>query len=334
MSKVILLGTAKSIDTSKQVIKENQTVVFHGAGAGQSNYVVHRVENKSDRYVYHLINTETGEFHQTDLVRPLHERFGTGMYYNASEPQFMDAFEVLMLYSEAVYKAEETQKAFQKKQERIEQLKVVGRERLQNLIPADAKAIILAELHRDESDMMTDYFGYGTERTVILGFSTHAKDLFSEMRKYATHFEGTAYLAEENNAYEHREKYTGGAGYYLGKSKYSGWTVTKERFYGSREQYIDRYALIAGDEANIHVRSKNNAPETEKSTESIAGDFIIVDYSEKALALFGDTKPVKDRLKTLGGRFNPKLSTESGKRAGWIFAKVKEQELRNLITVK
>jgi hypothetical protein len=335
MQNVILLGANKPYDTSKQVLKENQIVEFHGAGASLSRFVVYRADLHKDRYDYHLINVETKEFHLTDLVRPLHEKFGIGMYYNALEPQFMDAFEVLMLKSEADYQKKETQEKQQKEQERREQLKTIGRERLQNLIHADAKAIILAELHNDESDSMTDYFGFSTEHAVILGFSTHTKDLFSEMRKYAANFEGTAYLAEENKEYEHREKYTGGSGYYLGKSKYSGWIVTKERFYGSREQYIDRYALIAGDEANIQIKANKSETETDTKTEteSITGDFEIVDYSEKALALFGDTKPIKDQLKACGGRFNPKLACNNGKRAGWIFSKTKGHELRDLLTI-
>ena len=42
----------------------------------------------------------------------------------------------------------------------------------------------------------------------------------------------------------------------------------------------------------------------------------IIDYSDKAFALIGDTKSVKDDLKKLGGRFNGKLSCG----AGWIFS--------------
>jgi hypothetical protein len=62
---------------------------------------------------------------------------------------------------------------------------------------------------------------------VILGFSTHTKDLFSEMRKCAANFEGTIHLTVENEKYEHREKYTGGEGYYLGESKFFGWIVRR-----------------------------------------------------------------------------------------------------------
>ncbi|MDR1895186.1 MAG: fusion protein, partial [Prevotellaceae bacterium] len=136
---------------------------------------------------------------------------------------------------------------------------------------------------------------------------------------------------EAGEKYEHREKYTGGAGYYLGESKYSGWVVKKEKYYRDRESIIDAYALVAGDEANICVKvqeATNTTPET------VTGDFVIVNYSEKALAVFGDTRPVKDQLKALGGRFNPKLTHEGGKQAGWIFSKSKEQKIRNLLAIR
>jgi len=333
MSEVILLGANQSCDTSKQVLKANQIVVFHGAAASQSRLVVYRVDYQHNKYIYHLINLEIKEFQQTDLVRPLHEKFGIGMYYNALNPEFMDEFEVLLLQSEAEYKAKAQKEQQQKEQERREQLKVIGRERLQSIIPTDAKAIIIAELHEDESNAMTDYYDYSTKRTVILGFSTHTRDIFSEMRKYAANFEGTACLTEENEQYEHREKYSMGDGYYLGKNKYSGWIVRKEKFYGSREQYIERYALTAGEDDNIHIKAQT-ASKADRVPESITGDFIITDYSEKALAVFGDTKAIKEKLMTLGGRFNPKLSHNDGKRAGWIFAKTKENELRNLLNIK
>ena len=40
--------------------------------------------------------------------------------------------------------------------------------------------------------------------------------------------------------------------------------------------------------------------------------FQVIDYSEKAIAVVGDTREIKDKLKALGGRFNPRLSCGAG----------------------
>ena len=55
----------------------------------------------------------------------------------------------------------------------------------------------------------------------------------------------------------------------------------------------------------------------------------LVDYSDKAIAIIGDTKKYKDTLKSLGGRFNFNLSCG----AGWIFPKSKENEIKNKLQI-
>lgn len=49
----------------------------------------------------------------------------------------------------------------------------------------------------------------------------------------------------------------------------------------------------------------------------------VIQYSTKAIAVIGDTKPIKDKLKKLGGRFNFRLKCG----AGWIFPKTMEKEV-------
>ena len=328
MSNVFLLGANTGYDANKQAVMQNQIIQMNGYE--NDRYVVYDITASKWGVSYKVINLRTKRFGQCDLIRPLSQKFGIGYYFDDENPQFMDAFEVAILRNEAEQNAQAEQEAKQQEQERAEQLKTIGRERLENLVPADAKAVIVAELHEDESNSMTDYFGYSTKRTVILGFSGHTKDLFSEMRKYAANFDGTAYLAAENKDYEHREKYSMGDGYYLGESKYQGWIIAKERIC-DRGKFIEQYALTAGDESNVCVKVQADAHNT---SDVITGDFIIVDYSEKALAVFGDTRPIKDLLKALGGRFNPKLTHEGTKKAGWIFSKSKEQELNNLLIIK
>ena len=47
----------------------------------------------------------------------------------------------------------------------------------------------------------------------------------------------------------------------------------------------------------------------------------LVNYSDKSIALFGNTKKLKEKLKILGGRYNKNLNNpENGNKAiGWIF---------------
>lgn len=71
--------------------------------------------------------------------------------------------------------------------------------------------------------------------------------------------------------------------------------------------------------------NKNNSISEAKTTnfeavEVEAGKINVIDYSEKAIAIIGDTKPVKDILKSLGGKFNFRLSCGPG----WIFPKSKQ----------
>lgn len=88
--------------------------------------------------------------------------------------------------------------------------------------PADAKAILVAELREDESDISRDYFSWRVARTVFLGFSKSARNSFPEMRKQAALYAPTAHLAGPAGV-EHRicDFYLGGS------SSHSGWTVRK-----------------------------------------------------------------------------------------------------------
>jgi hypothetical protein len=65
---------------------------------------------------------------------------------------------------------------------------------------------------------------------------------------------------------------------------------------------------------------------TFEKVEVPAGEIQIIDYSEKAIAVIGETKPIKDQLKELGGKFNFRLSCG----AGWIFPKTKLEKVQEL----
>jgi len=57
----------------------------------------------------------------------------------------------------------------------------------------------------------------------------------------------------------------------------------------------------------------------------------IVEYSEKAIAVFGNTKPLKDKLSELHGSFCRHLKFQNEPTPGWVFSKKRESAVRQLI---
>ena len=57
----------------------------------------------------------------------------------------------------------------------------------------------------------------------------------------------------------------------------------------------------------------------------------VVGYSDKALAVFGDTRALADELKAIGAKFNRALTYNGERRAGWIISRRKANELEALL---
>ena len=98
-----------------------------------------------------------------------------------------------------------------------------------------------------------------------------------------------------------------------------------------RMHWIDADSLARAIFAQKEYTNTPQAPavEDQPTAEKITGDIQIIDYSEKAFAVIGDTKPIKDALRELGGRFNARLSCG----AGWIFPKTKAESVRAALAI-
>lgn len=93
----------------------------------------------------------------------------------------------------------------------------------------------------------------------------------------------------------------------------------------------DEYKVIEPKAKKSSVKPEK--VEEAKEVEAVTIEGIeVVDYSEKAIAVFGDTKAIKGQLKEIGGRFNPSLNYNGEKRAGWIFSKKQADKVKELIT--
>ena len=231
----------------------------------------------------------------------------------------------------ATDKKEASDNAQNEKDAEDTRLAAIGEKLWAELI-GNAPAVIVAEYYKDEIDSMTDYFGGATKQTVILATSKHTRDLFPEMRNAAALIPETEHFkTDPQKDSEQRQKYSMGSGFFLGKSYSSGWRVRKNKFYGTptKPDYIDLakrndHLNTATKPAKFEAKKETLKPAT---TEQPKTGVKIIDYSEKACAIIGDTKPIKDDLKKLGARFNPKLSCG----AGWIISKKRKADFVHFI---
>lgn len=98
---------------------------------------------------------------------------------------------------------------------------------------------------------------------------------------------------------------------------------------------IDRSGLTCGTFAEFYEikfedKSEPVAPVKITAPEMEPGKVSVIEYSEKSVAIIGDTKPIKDKLKALGGSFNARLSCG----AGWVFPKTKLEAIKNELSKK
>ncbi len=82
----------------------------------------------------------------------------------------------------------------------------------------------------------------------------------------------------------------------------------------------------------VKVLFKANKDLTDTTT---SNDILqLIDYSEKAVAVIGDTKNIKEQFKIDGryiGRFNKNLKVKGQSTAGWIFSKKHKDLLKSIV---
>lgn len=106
-------------------------------------------------------------------------------------------------------------------------------------------------------------------------------------------------------------------------------TVSVDGDYGNIPQFYVSMSVGQWDKPFVYVKGELIKKLLEPKTPVVAGQVQIIDYSEKAIAVAGDTKPIKETLKALGGRFNFHLTCG----AGWVFPKTKEAEVRTALAL-
>ena len=308
------ISSTPEVEIIKEVPEIGDILFLDGYGKSKgcegNNWIIYEIENSGWGINYKCIEKDTLELRVKDHVRPISKKFGIGTYFekgfniqkfNISEDQLsnmlIEAQEVkkVRLEEQRVQEVENAKKAAEKKAY-LDQFQQADRRKTTNII----KKYCLKNFKISKIEVSTDVFSGGDSMDVNYYAPKRIPELESFIKSFQEgRFNGMEDIYEYNNNEE----------------------IIIEGFILQTYKYTSVYFKEV-EEVEVEEKIENN-PSVESKKEKIE----VIDYSEKAIAVIGDTKPIKEGLKSLGGRFNFRLSCG----AGWIFPKSKREEVEKLI---
>lgn len=276
------------------------------ATTGNGEQLVKLSPNCSESYF-------SSPFHTLDkYCRPISEKFGIGFYYDLSEPLATDE-EINQAIERANQFLKEVQEEKQKVAEERKQAKEEALQKYGEIFDRPngkygTDAVLVAKHIRQE--LSTEFPGQK--------FSVR-KDGYSSI--YVSWNDGPTRDEVEQVIGKHQRCCT--------RDRWNDdiWdhkdTAFTSVFGGVDYLFCNRDTAPENRDVSLYTKPTKQEKEEIKPL-GITSGVQIIDYSEKAIAVVGDTRSIKDTLKALGGRFNGRLSCG----AGWIFSKKKEQEVR------
>ena len=282
------------------------------ATTGKGEEIVKLSENDSDSYFSNPYNT------LDEYCRPISEKFGIGFYYDLDAPRATDD-EI----SQAIERAnnfirereeEKNRAEDERKRAREEVIKKYGAIFDQPSGKYSTDAVLVAKHIRQ--DLANAFPGqkFSVRKTDYSTIHIEWQDgpTREEVEQIAGKHERTCVRDRWNDdLWEHND------------------TAFTSVFGGVDYLFYYRETAPENREISLYTKPEIKQNKTNETKTIDAKGVQIIDYSEKAIAIVGETKAIKETLKTLGGRFNSHLSCG----AGWIFSKTKESTLREALNI-
>ena len=282
------------------------------ATTGKGEELVKLSPNYSESYFSH-------PFENLDkYARPISEKFGIGFYYDLDAPRATDE-EI----AQAIERANNFIKEREEEKNRAEDERKRAREEVIKKYGAIfdqpsgehiTDAVLVAKHIRQE--LSTEFPGqkFSVRKTDYSTIQIEWTDgpTKEEVEQIAGKHERTCVPDRWNaDLWEHND------------------TAFTSVFGGVDYLFYDRETAPENRGISLYTKPEPKQNKTTKTETIEAKGLQIINYSEKAIAIVGDTRAIKDTLKSLGGRFNNHLSCG----AGWIFSKTKEATLREALNI-
>lgn len=292
------------------------TIIYsYGAGmwnekwatTGKGEQLVKLSPNCSESYF-------SSPFHTLDkYCRPISEKFGIGFYYDLNEPRATDE-EI----TQAVERANQFLKEMQEEKQKV------------------------AEEWKQAKEQVLQKYGeffdrpngkYGTDAVLVAKHIRKELSIEFPGQKFSVRKTDYSTIHIEWNDGPTRNEVEQVIGKHQRCCTRDRWnddiwnhkdTAFTSVFGGVDYLFCNRETAPENRDISLYIKPAKQVKE-EIETLGITSGVQIIDYSDKAIAVVGDTRAIKDTLKALGGRFNSRLSCG----AGWIFSKKKEQEVKS-----
>lgn len=323
------------------------TILVSMDGCGPtSKHVISRKIESSFGDSWEIINLKTRQIRQADHIRHITKKFGIGTYWTDEKMPEAELANLIIEAQEKKKKDEARRDAAATLAAQVRAGKIEEGKKLVS-IPDWAKSVIVADHYQNDSDSMTDYFSTSITVRIFLAYSKTQRNNMAELRAACANFDevkdfpaqadANKEAREYNTPAAHTEGHSYLPDYYIGTGAWHGYKVTKDKYFDlSREENREQlYIAAAEGRYNIPETAKAQ-PKTERPAEAAKKDerpapvsdgVRIVEYSDKAIAVTGNTRPLKDELKAAGGRWNPRLKCGPG----WIFSRRHEATVRAII---
>lgn len=282
------------------------------ATTGKGNEIVKLSENDSESYFSNPFNN------LDEYCRPISEKFGIGFYYDLDAPRATDEeiAQAIARGNDFIKEREEEKNRAEEesKRAREEVLKKYGAIYAQPSGKYMTDAVLVAKHIRQDLTNAFPKQKFSVRKADYSTINIEWKDgpTREEVEQIAGKHERICSRDKWNDdLWEHND------------------TAFTSVFGGV--DYIFYYRETAPENKNVSLYTKPEPKQNKTNkTETIEAKGVqIIDYSEKAIAVVGDTRAIKETLKTLGGRFNAHLTCG----AGWIFSKSKEATIKEALNI-
>ena len=282
------------------------------ATTGKGEELVKLSENYSDSYFSHPFNN------LDEYARPISEKFGIGFYYDLNAPRATDEeiAQAIDRANEFIKEREEEKNRAEEESKRAKEevLKKYGAIYDQPSGKYMTDAVLVAKHIRQ--DLANAFPGqkFSVRKT---DYST----IWIEWKDGPTRDE-VEQIAGKHQRNCTRDRWNDDLWDYSD-------TAFTSVFGGVDYLFFNRETAPENREISLYTKPEPKQNKTTKTETIEAKGLQIIDYSEKAIAVIGDTRAIKETLKTLGGRFNAHLTCG----AGWIFSKAKEATIREALSI-